>query len=162
MNFVNGYSYPTFKVYDGTTFIESIALDYCGAEGLIENMEFITVQHNYTDYSTAQVIEGVHYYFDLSYSEYSNKTNTLKIKRILNYAIDGNKIFIYPRTDVLNRFFEVLLIPDNLTIGIAKGGISAIGNKHIKLKFRTKDLQAYVNWVDPNDLTVCLWNYTII
>ena len=152
--YVTGYSYPMFKIYSGTTLIESINLDYCGAEGLFETYELLGYEHNFTDYSTSQAIQGVHYYFDLSYSEYSDMTNSLKIKRIVNYAIDGNKIYIYPRADILNRFYEVILIRDNITLGILKGGILAAGNKGIKIKFRTKNKLPYLDWLNVNDLTV--------
>lgn len=160
--YVNGYSYPMFKIFTSTgTLIESINLDYCGNEGLVETVEFISVKHNYTDYSTAMTFSGVHYYFDLSYVDYSDKTNTLAIKRILNYAIDGNKIILYPRSDVLCRMFEVLLISDNISIGIMKGGYYSVGNRLLKIKFRTKDLQPYVDFVNPDDLAVILDDYII-
>lgn len=151
--YVNGYSNPKFKILNGNQEVETISLDYCGVNGLVESNEFIYVNHNLIDYSTLQTIKGLHIHFTLDYVDYSDLNNTLSIQNIINYAIAGFRVFLYPRAETY-RNFEVILELDSVDIGIMKGGEKSIGNKLLQLKFRTKYLQSNLAWINPNNISL--------
>lgn len=152
-NFITGHSYPLFKIYNGNTYIEDISLNLCGVDGLKESYESFGVKHELLSFTTVTKWKGMHINFKLSYSEYSNKDNSLKIMKLLNYIINGYKIILYPRADILSRSFEVIFVGEPFELGIMKGGLHATGNKLITLSFKTKYLQTSINWVDPDNIS---------
>lgn len=155
--FVNGYTYPMFRIIDDKGQTEYVNLDYCGANGLTESNEFIYLNHTLIDYSTIQQVQGMHIHFDLDYADYSDSSNTLNIQKVLNAFLNqdiGYKVYLYPRAENLNRYFEIILESQEVAIGIMKGGNNAVGNNRITLKFRTKNLQRYMTWDDTNLLAV--------
>lgn len=145
-NTVTGYSSPHFDIYyDDYTLLDSIDLKLCDSTGLTEDYEFISIEHNLIDYSTIQTYLGYYITFTLSYAEWSDAENSLKIKNLINYSLNNYRIFIQPRID-LARSFEVNMLRDGFSLGIMKNGIKAIGNTGIVLKYKTKYKLTELDW----------------
>ena len=106
-NYINGYSTPQFKIYNSSNVEETtIDLNLCGQDGLMENYEFFSTRHNLLNYQENVNWYGFHINFNLSYSEYSDKTNALKIMKLINYIMNDYRIKIIPRTDLLRRQYD--------------------------------------------------------
>ena len=153
-NFINGYSTPRILIKDiNNNLIETVDLMLTGSDGLTEEYEFFYIEHNLINYSTVKTFKGYHINFNLSYTEYSPKSNSFKIMNLINYIFQNNyKLILYPRSEILSRYFEVNFSGNPLELGIMRGGSKAIGNHGIELNFRTKYLQTNLNWLDPDDV----------
>lgn len=155
--YVNGYSYPQFKIYSGNTLIETIDLNLTDTSGLVEEYEFYYINHQLIDYTNYKNIQGFHINFNLSYESYSKKSNTLNIKKLLDYFISNDyTIILTPRYDFQLNAWEVVLLNDILEIGLLRNGINAVGNRLINLQFKTKYIQTKIPWYDLDDLSVTL------
>lgn len=155
--YINGYSTPRFLIYDkiNLSWIDTIDLNLCDSEGLIEDNKPIGINFDLIDYSTIPEWFGFHTYFKLSYSENSTKENSLKIKKLMNYFFSNDCIIkLIPRIDDIKRIKEIIFTGENITIGIKKGGSKARGNRLIVLNFRTKDLETKLDWTDPDERTI--------
>lgn len=162
-NYVNGYSFPIFYIKNSNNVVtETIELALTGEDGLTEKFDLISIKHDLLNYTTSQKYLGHHVYFSLSYSEYSNLNNTLKIGKLIDYILNNQRIFLQPRADILGRVYEVIYTGD-LQLGLNKGKIHAQGNKNIVLEFRTKSIQSrQLNIVNPNDLTIVLQDFVVV
>lgn len=154
MNFVNGYSNPRFDIYNGNNFVETINLDLTMSAGLVEKINEHSIQHELQNLTKEKEILGYSIDFKLSYAQYSDKTNTLNIKKLLKYEKEKKTLILYPRADVLGRYFTVLGMNDTIEIGINKGAESAQGNRLIELKYTTKYLLDDLLFLDPDDIIV--------
>lgn len=148
--YINGYDKPKFIIYDGLTYVKEIELRLCDEDGLTEEYEFLYIEHNMLNYSQEKLFKGYHIHFNLSYKSWSDATNTIKIRDLINYILLGYKILLYPRKDDY-RVYEVNYTGDTFTLNIMKMGERAIGNTGIELNFRTKYKQSTLDWTNPND-----------
>lgn len=152
-NYINGYDYPTFKIYLNDILIDTINLHRTDESGLVVKPEFYFINHELIDHTNLQTREGFHLNFSLSYNTYSSKENTIKIFRLLNYFLNNiYKIEITPRSDITTIKYEVILNMDSMEIGILTGGAKAQGHQLINLDFKTKYLQNQFNWIDPDQI----------
>lgn len=163
-NYINGYSTPKFVIKDpdSQAIIDTIELNLCGSDGLSEEYEFIAIKHKLLNYSEYSKWMGYFINFTLSYSEYSSKSNSLKVMALINYILYGCDITLYPRTDVLSRVFDVNFAGDSMKLGILRGGINSVGNKGIELSFRTKNILTEINWIDPDEITVPIEDFAVL
>lgn len=166
MSFVNGYSEPRFvvRLQSNNSLVDTIDLDLTAEDGLIERYTpEMDIVHVLLSGEKTKRPKGYRITFELDYS-FSNRANTFKIASLLNYAsaVTGNeatyKFILFPRVDVLSRFYEVIYIGEPVDLGIMKGGANAPGNKLIRIAFETVNLQNQVGWLNPDDLTVPLLN----
>ena len=162
-NYVNGYDAPVIYIKNSNNVVtDTIELSLTGEDALTEKYELISISHSLLNYSTSTKYLGHHVYFSLSYSEYSNLENTLKIGKLIDYILNNQRIFLEPRKDIKSRVYEVIYTGD-LQLGLNKGGIHAQGNKNIVLEFRTKNIQSQqINLVNPNDLTIVLQDFVVV
>jgi len=159
-NFIDGYSNPVFHISNAITKTkEIINLDLCDEAGLTKEYELFAIKHDLLDYSTETNWQGFHIHFTLPYS-YSDKINTMNIKKLINYILDKNinyVINLQPRIDNINTY-EVICTTDKFTLNIMKGGTKAIGNKISELTFRTKYIQTKIDWVDTSTYAIPIQN----
>lgn len=149
--FVNGYQYPKFEIYDSNNnFVDTFTLHCPNESGMVEEYETKGIVHDLLSYERYTNWKGYHIYFTINYDEWTKLENTLLIKNLMNYIIGNYKIFLYPRSD--NRYlkWEVVYMGDTFSLGILKGGLKADGNYGIVLKFRTKYIQTNIKWMRYN------------
>jgi hypothetical protein len=151
-NYLNGYNYPKFTIYDeNNVLLETINLNLCNEGGLIETYEIIKIEHTLLDYSVTELYKGHHITFKLDYTNYTNKANTVNILKLVSHILDNHTIILTPRIDVLARHFEVYCNTPTYELGLLRGGSSASGHKLISLSFKTKELQTgAINYIDPD------------
>ncbi len=160
--YITGYSKPRFLIINSSgLIIDTIDLNLCGTDGLTENYEFYLAKHNLLNYSEVTYFYGYHINFNLSYSEYSNKTNSLAISKLINHILNNYKLIIVPRIDILNRYYNVNYTGDSITLNILNNGANSIGNKSIELNFRTSELQTQMKWLNPDDLTITIDDFVV-
>ncbi len=149
--YINGYDKPKFLIYyNDYTYVETIELNLCDEDGLTEEYEFLYIEHKLLDYSEEKLFNGLHIYFILSYKSWSDNTNSMKIKKLLNYSLGNYRIFIFPRVDDY-RNYEVNFTGDSFNLNMMKNGMNAIGNTGIELKYKTKYKLTELDWSDPNN-----------
>lgn len=158
--YVNGYSTPQFKIYSGNNLIDTIDLNLTDTTGLVEEYEIYSINHQLIDLTNSNNLQGFHINFFLSYKSYSKKSNSINIKRLLDYFITNDyTITLTPRTDFPLNTWEVLLTNDTLQIGLLKNGINAVGNRLIDLQFKTKHIQTKIPWYDMDDFSISLEDF---
>ena len=111
---INGVSYPMFRIATATdSEYEWIDFELCGEAGYTEDYteDFKRVQlrkdNRFIDYD----FKGSRIKFILDYSEYIKADMLFNIEKIFAYNSqpDTYTIYFYPRSEKLNRFFEVRL-----------------------------------------------------
>lgn len=158
--FLTGCEYPVFKIYDSATeiLIETIQLDLTGSGGLIETVTspHDTIHRLITGEIAVQTSSD-RITFTMDYSDMLNKENGLKIYDIWKYwkekdmfGNQKNKIILYPRAEILNRFFEVVYTGEGFELGISRGDIQAVNTRFI-WQWTTKFL-VDINWQDVDDI----------
>ena len=162
-NFVNGYSYPIFRIYSSAgVLLDTIELPLTGKDGLREKFNELSIRHEFLNYSRRKSFQGLHIDFTLNYSEFTNKTTSAKIFHLLNYETQGKTIHLQPRADVGARNFEVIGFNDSIELGILKGGQYASGNHGITLNYSTAVKQDYYQVTDPDNVAISIDNLTTI
>ncbi len=156
--YLNGYSYPIFRIYDGTNFIEEISLPLTNSKGLIEDYTEYSLEHEFLNYSETKKIFGYKINFNLNYDEWVSKDTAKKIINLLIHEYNGRKIILIPRQDVPSRYYEVIGKNKSLQIGIMKGGINANGHKGFNLNFVTKNI-VELNYIDPDNIVILNIDY---
>ena len=150
-NYINGCLYPVIEVQDvQDRIIDTLTFPITDKSGLIELNEIIKDEYLTPEKKIIQFIEGYRIHFSLSYETKMISTHSLKVQKLLNYAKDGYRIFLYPRADLLYRAFEVLWENKEIIIGILKGKYNAKGNRLIKLEFQTVNVEQNLKWLDPD------------
>jgi len=163
MSYINGYSYPIFRIYSSVgVLLDTIELTLTGRDGLREKYNELNIRHEFLNYSRKKSFQGVHIDFTLNYSEFTNKTTSLKIFNLLNYEAQGKIIYLQPRADIGSRSFEVIGMNDTIELGILKGGVNAGGNYGITLNYTTANKETYYRVTDPSNVELPLDNLTII
>lgn len=159
MNFINGWSYPIFKIYHPTKhyLVETISFPITNSDGLIETVEELKVKHLFLNYSYKEKIDGYRISWCLPYNEYVKKETMFKIQKILRYRKSNYRINLTPRADMLKRHFDVIYTGDTLDFGIKKGGTNAVGNRLVQISFTTKNIVDDPNWRDPDEVTYSGW-----
>ncbi|MDD5362300.1 MAG: hypothetical protein PHN88_09220 [Ignavibacteria bacterium] len=161
-NYVDGWQNPKFIIRDSEgNEIEVIELMLTGAEGLVRDMIPNILIHPLASGDIVAVPKGFHYTFTLSYQEYSPADNTLKIGRIWDYWQDGHEIILFPRKEILSKYYSVYFL-DGFSMGIMKGGENAPGNRLITLKLGTKKLQNKLEMVDPNNINFTKYGFAYL
>lgn len=163
-NFINGWQYPSFKIYHvigGDTFtvgfIKKIDLPLVNEEGLIESVQELKNVHELLNYSLEDKIYGYRITWTLPYSNYANKNTMLSIQEILQYLKAGYRVVLTPRSDLPMRNFIVKYSGDKLDVGNKKGGSKAVGNRLATISFTTKDLVDDLGWIDPDKIPHAVW-----
>lgn len=160
IKFLNGYSYPTFKIYliSNGELIDTISLSLTNSSGLTESYEIIKKFHELFNNTIEERIKGLRFRWSLPYDEYTSLENGTKIDQIVKYFCAKNstsehlyRIVLIPRNDLPTRNYEVLL-EDGFEFGIMKGGIKAKGNKKPILKMMSKYLIPDLQWVDTGKI----------
>jgi len=150
--FINGYRNPVFKIFHGSTLLDTISLPITGVGGLVETIQERRIVHELTNFTLLNKVFGYTLHWNLPYSEYANKETMLLIQQLLRYHKAGYQIILIPRADLSRRFFEVLYTGDSLEMGIKKGGANAVGNNLVTIEFTTKYLTDDINWIDPDTI----------
>jgi len=155
LQFINGHREPAFKIYDiNYNFIETIILNLCDEDGMEEYNEYDVIWYKAIDKSEDPYWNGIRKHFTLNYGSWSEAVNSMKIRKIVNYATKNNLyiIHIIPRYDYEFRNYRVNYSGEPITLGIHGGGLNAIGNTKISLKFKTKYLISELDWINPNNI----------
>jgi len=149
-NFINGWQYPIFHIYDNNILLDTIHLPITGAEGLVESVQDRKIEHELLNYSIYNKVYGFTLVWNLPYSEYTNKETMLKIQQILRYHKSGYTIELTPRADLARRHFTVVYSGDEIQVGIKRGGSNSVGNRLVNISFTTKYLLDDTTWIDPD------------
>lgn len=155
MNFINGWKWPVFKIYDSANnnvLLASITLPIVNASGLIERVQTLNITHEFNSRKLVQRILGYRITWTLPYDEYAKGDTMMKIQEILRHCKTGRTIFLTPRADLPTRSFEVIYTGEELDMGIKRGGVNAVGNKLTVIEFTTKNMIDDIGWVNPNDI----------
>jgi hypothetical protein len=162
-NYINGYGNPRFLIRESLsgTLIESIDINKLVYEGLIESYEDEDIIHRTAKGTIHKIPRSTRIRFTISYADYIQKDNLLKIQRILNYEKSGKSIFLVPRSDVLSRFFEVVYSGDSFDLGLWMGGHKAPANRLPVLSWVTRN-RVEANWLDPDDINIPLDDFIAI
>jgi hypothetical protein len=140
-----------------------IDLPLTGEEGMIENLEELIIQHEYTNYEIRKKIYGYRLKWDLSYDNYSHKSTMFKLYEMLKLTKNGlYRMFLTPRIDTTQRNFEVFYSGEELSFGVKGGGRNAIGQRLVNLSFTTKHLVEDWQLVDPDSIPRKIWCYPMI
>lgn len=144
MSYLNGVSYPRIEIRakSNNELIETIDLDLCGYDGGLqedytEEFKRVTLEkdNRFIDYGnkSSRII------FSLDYSAYATANNMLKIERIFYYnsVATDYKLYLYPRKDLLARYFEVKILDGAYSMRVLSGGLLAKGHKLPVIKFVT-------------------------
>jgi hypothetical protein len=146
MSAINGIGYPIFKIYLSGSFVEDIELPLTNKTGLIELYEEKSITHELNSHTTLKTIDGWKIYFKLYYNEFTSKTTTQKIIRLLNLEKNGYTIYLVPRNDNLGRVFEVVGLNNQINLGVLKDA-----NRLIELNYVTKNLVTNLVAIDIED-----------
>lgn len=155
LQFVNGYREPAFrlvKISDSTE--ETVQLVLCDTDGMEEYNEFKVIWYDIINGKRIPKWRGIRKHFILSYSAWSDVINSMKIQTIVNRALDNAnyRIYIIPRYDYAFRNYKSNYSGEPISVGIHGGGLDAIGNTKIILKFETEELVSALDWINPNDI----------
>lgn len=150
INFINGWKQSKLRVKNGAVLIDTIILPI--TEGLIESTEELKTEHELLNYEVVKDVHGYRLSWRLPYSQYANKQTMLMIQQLLRYSKAGYQIYLMPRIDCPWRNFEVIYNNDSLDYGIKRGGINAVGNNALEIKFVTKNLINDTGWIDPDSI----------
>lgn len=149
---IGGVGRPIFNIYtkDGNK-VDTIEFTLCGEEGLVEDYEIFTTEHELYNYTTESETEGYHITYYLSYSEFSSNPTTTKVGKLMQYILTNKVIEIIPRHDV-DIVKYIVFLKDKI---IQKGNVNG-GNRLITLVFKTKYLQKDIKWYDPTNLYIAI------
>lgn len=156
-NYLNGVSYPQFQIIDGNGVVkQTIQLPITNSKGLIENYIEKNISYEFLDYRKEKKILGYNVNFTLHFDEWTSKKTLLKIYQLLHWeytfrlpGYENYKIILTPRVDAPSRNFDVIGTNENMSLGVMRGGVNAIGNKGIILNYTTKYLSNW-GWIDPD------------
>lgn len=158
LNFINGWRNPRFKIYtEAGVLVDTIELPIVNSDGLVESLEDLKVSHELLNYSIVTDVRGYRITWTLPYTEYANVGTMMKIQQLLRYHKANYKVILIPRIDNPSRKFEVTFSGDTIEMGIKKGGVGAVGNRLIELKYTTKYLIEDPKWIDPNAVIYATW-----
>lgn len=162
MNFINGWKWPIFKVYDPLNnyqLLTTISLPIVNASGLIEKVQTLSITHEFNSRKLVQRILGFRIIWTLPYDEYANADTMLMIQEILRHCKSGRKIVLTPRADLLTRSFEVIYTGEELEMGIKRGGAGAAGNRLTIIEFTTKNIVDDIGWINTSDIIYTGFSY---
>lgn len=167
-NFVTGYSHPKFVIIDSALniHIDTIDLDLTNESGFTEIMSPTNDVVHYMITGEKRVKSfGFRARFTLDYSGCLSKLNALKIEKIWDYwlqeDINGdkkNQIILYPRADILSRFYEVVYSGEPVQINISAGEKKF--NKNFIWEWHSRYLVQW-NWIDPDDIIIPLKGFAL-
>lgn len=136
----------------------TITLPPYNSKGLIETYTFRLIEHEVISIDpgtpkieTLQNILGYNVFFTCHYDQFITGDELYnKIKLIIDAAKAGYKIEFFPRSDKMQRFYQVLLANQTLELGVRKGGVNARGHRLPVLEFKTKRMETSLNWLPPD------------
>jgi len=159
MGYINGKGKPLIKIIpanaDSTNDRIEIELDQCMiTEGLVENyqdvyQEVTLENNNRIRYGTA----GTHIEFILDYSVCTGE-NALKLDQLDYYGSNPLtwKLILYPRKEILSRYFEVL-IGGSWGMSLMPFRGTPKVHRNVVYKFITK-LPGGKKFTDPTGITI--------
>lgn len=89
---------------------------------------------------TKERILGYSITWDFSHVDFIDGADTVNYYQIMQYYKSGYDVYLMPRNDDQDRYFQVIPYNDSLSLGIAKGGVEAPFNTDFAFRFRTKKL----------------------
>ena len=155
--YLNGASYPKFMITDANYVVkDTIILPLTNSKGLIETHEEQNIFYTYLNFKREKKILGYNVNFTLYYDEFVSKSTLLSIYKLLHWEYsfrlpeyENYRIFLYPRADMMSRYYEVIGRNETINLALLKGGTLAGGHKGIILNYTTKYL-SNLNWQDPD------------
>lgn len=150
-NYINGYGYPVFKIYNSSnTLLATYSFPYTNEGGCLEEnipRYKTAVNINNTKYS---VIKGWHKKWTLHYDNFIKLTDSLNLAELLKYfASESYQRIFYPRNDNYLYKFDVNCTNASFLLGILKGGLYAPGNKGIIIELETRTELTELGWMNP-------------
>lgn len=126
-------------------------------EGLIESYEVVQLRHELIGFNIsapaitqAQQILGYKIRFQCNYNRWiSGDALYNKIKVLFDKAKAGWNIEFYPRHDIDERHYTVILANQTLELGINKGGARAQFHRLPVIIFDTVNLETDLKWLPP-------------
>ncbi len=70
------------------------------------------------------------------------------------------QLMLFPRLDTLGRYLAVYPSEETIQIAIMRGGVNAVGNKGVILKFNAVELSSEFPIYDPNNLQTGINNFS--
>lgn len=156
MSIINGYSYSKFQIIDpnGREATINISLPLTNLNGgLVETYDVRKIEHeligldiNNPAIEINQNIMGWFIMFDFSFQDFINGETLMLFKTIIEKAKIGRTIRLFPRSDEMWRFYDVIFKSDNFSIGLRRGGSNVKYHKLFTASFMTKVMQTELNW----------------
>lgn len=174
LNFKQGYK--TWKVQireNGTPFkntdgsILEFIFPRVNEAGAPEDHEPVAKTKTTIGYKRKNKLKGYYITFVFNYDRFAPPAVLDYLKSIVDLwqekeLYNNLEIILFPRLDILDRYFSVFPSEETIRIAIMKGGAKAKGNKAIILKFHTIDLIKKLSVADPNDRSLGLINLTTL
>ncbi len=168
LNFRNGYK--NWKVQIRTSdngIIEELTFPRANEAGQPEDHKPVTRTLNTIGYARKNKLLGYHIDFSFFYDRYTPPLVLDQLKIIVDYWINKDlysdlQIILFPRLDILDRYFPVYPSEETIRIAIMRGADKAQGNKGVIIKFLTINYVSNLSVSDPNDRTISLLNLTTL
>ena len=153
MSFINGYDVSKIMVYNSAdAYIETFTFPVANASGRKEVLQDDIIYRRYL--GTGEITQhyvGTHIVWEIPFEEWATKAvcqmmYSLRQYRKLNA---GYKFILYPHNDLPQRYFEVLLYDEKISLGLkpatANGmnnglGFSFISTYYVDENWMDKDL----------------------
>lgn len=149
---LNGYKEPRIQVLDEAgNILNTYLLALCGEDGLARTFETYPIIHDMTSGEIKVKHRKVRNLYTLSYSQFSDTSNTIKILDIVNQILLNKRIVLTPRIDVVELREEVVCTNKDLEDIQLKllhnQGASSTAFVGITLKFTGKYKVSQVNYM---------------
>lgn len=167
LNFRQGYKNWKIQVWVNGLSQQEFIFPRCNEAGAPEDHTPVTKTKTTLGGTRKNKLRGHYSTFNFYYERYTPPVVLDNLKYISDIwrekEIYSNlQLILFPRLDILDRYFSVFPSEDTIRIAIMKGLQNARGNKGIILKFHSIDLIKSFPVADPNDRSIGLTNLTIL
>lgn len=139
----------------------------CNEAGAPEDHTPVTKTKKTIGETRKNKLKGYHITFNFFYERFTPPVVLDRLKAVVDYwqgkeIYENLQLILYPRLDILDRYFPVFPSEETIRIAIMKGADKAKGNKGVVIKFLTIDLIKKLSVADPNDRSLGLINLTTL
>lgn len=148
--YVNGWDRPRFIARNNGVVVFDYVLSF-KYDALKEYHEVDAVKQKFIDGSKNYVGRYIDYEWRLFLTNWSEKSDLLKLKDIEMTLFNGYELTLYPHIDLMNRKFIVLVEPEKreIDIHLSHRGLADPPNKGYEISFVNKAAITAVDMGNP-------------
>ena len=167
LNFRQGYKNWKIQVWENGLSQQEFIFPRCNEAGAPEDHAPVSLTKTALGGRRKNKLRGHYSTFNFNYERYTPPIVLDQLKYIVDAWIykenySNLELILFPRLDILGRYFSVFPSEETIRVGIMKGQANAKGNKGVILKFHSIELIKSFPIADPNDRSIGLINLTTL